>query len=344
MTKRLFAAMLALAVVSGAVVAGQSSAVNTTARGAGVYSPPRTPWGDPDLQGIWPGTEMVGVPLQRPPQFGTRNVLTDEEFRQRVAQAKQQDDTALEDFDVATADTRNAGAVGSATSPPPHWLERGKPSRQASLIVDPPDGRQPPLTAEAQKRNAAIQAARQGRGPADSYEDRSLYDRCITRGVIGSILPVIYNNGNEIVQAPGYVAIRNEMIHETRIVPLDSRPPLPAAFTSYMGDSRGHWEGNTLVVTTTNLNGRTGVGGNGGGRTSEKMKLTERFTLLDANTLQYEATIDDPGTWTRPWTIAFPWKRDPNYGMFEYACHEGNYALRNILSGARADEKAAAKK
>jgi hypothetical protein len=168
--------------------------------------------------------------------------------------------------------------------------------------------------------------------------DRSLYDRCITRGVLGSILPTIYNNGNEIVQAPGYVVIRNEMIHEARVVPLDSRPHLPASMTSYTGDSRGHWEGNTLVVVTKNLNGMTGVGGNGGGRSSDRMTIIERFTMLDRNTLQYTATIDDPGTWTRPWTLSFPWKREPVYGMFEYACHEGNYAMRNILSASRVAE------
>jgi hypothetical protein len=257
-----------------------------------------------------------------------------------VKQAQQTEEDALADFDPTTADTRNAGAVGSATSPPPHWLERGKPSRQASLIVDPPDGRQPAQVPEAQKRTADAQAARKGRGPADSYTDRSLYDRCITRGVLGSILPVIYNNGNEIVQAPGIVAIRNEMIHETRIVPLDGRPHLTPSIKGYMGDSRGWWDGNTLVVETTNLNGRNGVGGNGGGTTSDRITLTERFTLVDIDTMQYEVTIDDPGTWARPWTIAFPWKRDQSYGMFEYACHEGNYAMKNILTGARADDAA----
>ena len=283
---------------------------------------------------------MVGVPLQRPQQFGDRNVLTDEEFQTRVRQAKQTEEDALADFDANAADTRNAGSVGSATSPPPHWLERGQPSRQASLIVDPANGRQPALVPEVQKRNADAQAARKSRGPADSYTDRSLYDRCITRGVLGSILPVIYNNGNEIVQAPGIVVIRNEMIHETRIVPLDGRPHLTPSIRSYMGDSRGHWEGNTLVVETTNLNGRNGVGGNGGGTTSDRLKLVERFTMTDTNTLQYEVRIDDPGTWAQPWTISFPWKRDQGYGMFEYACHEGNYAMKNILTGARADEGA----
>jgi hypothetical protein len=164
--------------------------------------------------------------------------------------------------------------------------------------------------------------------------------------VLGSILPVIYNNGNQIIQAPGFVAIRNEMIHETRVVPLDGRPHIsPKAFRQNMGDSRGHWEGNTLVVETTNLDGRTGAGGNGGANVySEKAKITERFTRLDNDTLKYEATVDDPGTWTRPWTLSFPWRRDPNYGFYEYACHEGNYALHNILSGARADDRAATAK
>ena len=255
---------LVIAAALGAVAAAQSQPAPSrggSEAGAKSFTPPRTPWGDPDLQGVWPGTEMVGVPLQRPQQFGSRNVLTDEEFQARVKQAKQTEDDALADFDVATADTQNAGAVGSATSPPPHWLERGKPSRQASLIVDPPDGRQPALVPEAQKRTADAQAARKGRGPADSYTDRSLYDRCVTRGVLGSILPVIYNNGNEIVQAPGIVVIRNEMIHETRIVPLDGRAHLTSSIKSYMGDSRGHFDGNTLVVETTNLNGRNSVGG-----------------------------------------------------------------------------------
>ena len=337
MNRRMFALVLALAVVSTGIATGQ-----------GTYTPPKTPWGDPDLQGFWPSVDMVGVPLQRPTRFGTRNTLTEEEFQQRARAIQQEEESLLAEIDVFTADVTTPCAIRCPTSPTPHWQETGKPSHQASLIIDPPDGRQPPLSEEGQKRQAQQQAeARvrrdrlQGR-EADTYLDRSLYDRCITRGVLGSILPVIYNNGNEIVQGPGFVAIRNEMIHETRIVPLDGRPHLTPAIKSYMGDSRGWWEGSTLVVETTNLNGRTGVGGNGGGGSSDRAKLTERFTLRDANTLQYQVTIDDPGTWTRPWTISFPWKREPVYGMFEYACHEGNYAMRNILSGSRAAEKAAA--
>ena len=305
---------------------------------SGRFSPPRTPWDDPDLQGIWPGTESLGIPLQRDPRLGTRNQLTEEEFEQRRAQAQRQIDAMEAEFDIETADTSNAGQVGSATSPPPHWQERGKPSRQASLIIDPPDGRMPALTPQATARYQAIQAARKGRGAADSYEDRSLYDRCITRGVMGSILPVIYNNGNEIVQAPGYVVIRNEMVHEARIVPLDGRPHINAGLHLWMGDSRGRWDGDTLVVETRNLTGRTGINQGGNNPHSTELVITERFQLIDADTLRYEATLDDPQTWTRPWTISFPWKRDSKYQMFEYACHEGNYAMRNLLSGARAEE------
>jgi hypothetical protein len=310
---------------------------------------PKTPWGDPDLQGFWPGVEMVGVPLQRPARFGTRNVLTEEEFAKRAGDIKSEEESLLAEIDVFTADVTTPCAIRCPTSPTPHWQETGKPSRQASLIIDPVDGRQPPLSAEGQARQQQLQADNKARATrlqgreADTYLDRSLYDRCITRGPMGSLLPTIYNNGNEIVQGPGYVVIRHEMIHEARIVPLDGRAALPSTITSYMGDGRGHWEGNTLVVVTKNMNGMTGVGGNGGGRSSGKLTITERFTMLDKDTLQYTATIDDPGTWTRPWTLSFPWKREPVYGMFEYACHEGNYAMRNILSASRAAEASGSK-
>jgi len=300
------------------------------------YTPPKTPWGDPDLQGLWPATEMINTPSQRPENFGERSVLTDAEFQQRESRAQQ----------VATSDSEEFRAADAARSigPPGYWVERGKPNRQASLIVDPPNGRFPALTPEAQKKNDGRAAARKLRGPADSWEDRSYYDRCISRGVMGSILPVIYNNGNQIMQAPGLVIIRYEMIHETRIIPLDGSPHARPAIRSYMGDPRGHWEANTLVVETTNLlGGRNGIGLNGNGMPhSSALKLTERFTRVDANTIHYEATIDDPQTWVRPWKVDFPLKRDDRFPLYEYACHEGNYAMKDILAGARADEKKAA--
>jgi hypothetical protein len=308
------------------------------------YEPPRTPWGDPDLQGKWPGTAMVGVPMTRPRELGERNWLTEAEFQERVARAENQEATDLADFDIEDAENTPGGAVGGPVSPPPHWLERGEPQYQAGLIIDPPDG-QYPARVDGDAGGGGFGGGGGGFGGrrADTYLDRSNYDRCITRGIAGSILPVIYNNGNQIIQSPGYVAIRNEMIHETRIVPLDGRPHISSDVRMWMGDSRGHWEGNTLVIETTNLNDQTSIGPNGGGRPiHQDAKLTERLTRVDDDTILYSMTIDDPQTWVAPWTLQLPWQRDDDYGMFEYACHEGNYAMFNILSGARAEERRAA--
>lgn len=303
---------------------------------------PRTPWGDPDLAGMWPGN--MGVPMQRPEALGTRTTLTDAEFAQKQAQAQKQ----------AAADSQSTAASDSVgIGPPSYWVERGTPTRQTSLIIDPPDGRLPPLTPEEQQLRKTARGGKgfpgAWRGQADSPEDLNIYYRCITRGVLGSIIPVIYNNGNEILQAPGYVIMRNEMIHETRVIPLDGRPHLNSKIREYMGDSRGHWDGNTLVIETTNFTDKDAIGSNGAGypgdpgHHSADLKLTERLTRVDANTLDYQATIDDPKTWTRPWTILIVLKRDENYKLLEYACHEGNIAMGDILSGARAGESAPAK-
>ena len=328
-------AMLALAACSPPATDSQA------ATGTAAYKVPRTAWGDPDLQGIWPGTAMVGVPMQRDEKLGLRNVLTADEFAARETQFAKQAEQDNADFSLEHATETPGGDVGGPVSPPPHWLERGKPQYQASLIFDPPNGRMPPTTDAAQQRTAALRAERQGRGPADSYTDRSLYDRCITRGLVGSLTPAIYNAGNEIVQAPGYVVIRNEMIHEARVVPLDGRPHPSGEIKQWLGDSRGHWDGDTLVVETTNFTDRTNVGFS---RHSDALKVTERYTRVDADTLDLKITIEDPPTWTAPWTLELPLKRDEGYGMYEYACHEGNYAMFNLLSGARADERAAARK
>ncbi len=299
----------------------------------------KTPWGDPDLQGMWPGN--MGVPLQRPESLGTRTTLSDAEFAQKEAQAKKQ----------AEADSQsNATSDSKATiGPPSYWVERGVPSRQTSLIIDPPNGRLPPLTPQEQKLRKEARGGKgfpgEWRGQADTYDDLNIYYRCITRGVLGSIIPVIYNNGNEILQAPRLVIIRHEMIHETRIIPLDGRPHLSPEIRQYMGDSRGHWEGNTLVIETTNFTDKDAIGSNGAGypgdpgHHSADLRLTERLTRVDANTLNYQATVDDPETWTRPWTILIALKRNDKYQLLEYACHEGNIAMGDILSGARADER-----
>jgi hypothetical protein len=337
MTSGVFAMAMALAVVS---LTAQTTPAQSKSE---PYTPLRTPWGDPDLQGVWPSTDMVGVPFERPDQFGTRLFLTEAEFKAREAQAEKQAKLDVLEFDLSKppAEIVALGDVGGVTSPPPHWLERGLPSRQSSLIVEPANGKMPPMTAEgtARQKNAGGTYARQT--GFKSADELGPYDRCISRGVVGSMMPVVYNNGNQIIQSPGQVAFRNEMIHETRIIPLDGRAALPTTMKSYMGVSRGHFDGNTLVVRTTNLNGKTGMQGNGMMLIpSDALVLEERFTPLSANILQYEVTVTDPKTWTAPWKVSFPLRRDNGYGMFEYACHEGNYAMRNTLSGSRADEKA----
>ena len=295
-------------------------------------SPLRTPWGDPDLQGIWPSGPLSGVPFERPPEFGLRARLTDAEFAERASAAQRQ----------AAADAEQFVAAGPAVAVPlgpSHWLETNRVSRQTSLIVDPPDGRLPPMTEDGARRAKAWPSTNPTVGYARA-QDFNIYDRCITRGVLGSAYPNIYSSGMEILQAPGLVVIRHEMVHETRIVPLDGRPHLPPAIRSYMGDARGRWEGATLVVETTNFNGLTGsLGRNANGNpTSTALRLVERFTRRDADTLDYSVVIDDPRTWTRPWTVGFSLSRDPEYRIFEYACHEGNYSISNMLRGFRAAE------
>jgi hypothetical protein len=284
---------------------------------------------------------MQGTPLERPAEFGDRARLSDEEFAARTQQSQTQAEVDAETTVVQRP------RRGGGTGPPSHWGEHGKPTRQASLIVDPPDGRMPPLTPEGEQRLKSIHSTyfldfpdAVDAHPFNDFADLGPYDRCISRGTLASMLPTGYNMGNQIIQIPGFVVIRNEMIHETRVIPLDGRPHVGAGIRMYMGDSRGHWDGDTLVIETTNFNGKVGLTRNGNTTpVSRDYRLTERLTRIDADTLRYEATIDDPRTWTRPWTVALPFTRHSDYGMFEYACHEGNYAMKHILSGARAEEK-----
>ena len=333
---------VALIVLGAAALPGQTTAP------AKPYTAPRTPWGDPDLQGMWPGN--VSAPLQRPAAFGERVTLTDEEFAQRQAQARAQAEAdALRVVPPSASAGQGRGGRGGGIGPPDHWLERGSPIRQTSLIVDPPNGRLPALAAGVEQRRTAARGGRglpgEWRGTADSYDDLNIYYRCITRGLLGSVIPVIYSNGNEIVQAPGYVVFRNEMIHESRVIPLDGRPHVGPAIRMYMGDSRGRWEGDTLVVETTNFTDKVAIGSNGAGYPgdpgyhSPALRVTERFTRTGADTLNYEATVDDAQTWVRPWTLRIPLARGTDPHLFEYACHEGNYAMRNILSAARTEDK-----
>jgi hypothetical protein len=297
------------------------------------FTTPRTPWGDPDLQGTFTTDDELGVPFERPAQFGTREVVTDAEFAERDAQATRQAATDAEEF-VAP---RAGGRGGDGTGPPGHWLERGKPSRRTSIVIDPPDGRIPYLDEASRQRAAsAVNARTTGNRPFDGPDALDLYDRCITRGLPHVIFPTIYNNTSQIVQGPGYLAIRYEMIHDTRVIPIDSGPHVSSTIRQYFGDSRGHWDGDTLVVDVTNFpTNMINYRGAGGG-----LRLTETFRRVADQTVRYEVTVTDPTTFAKPWTAALSLRNDPGLpDVFEYACHEGNYAMRNILSAARAAEK-----
>jgi hypothetical protein len=285
------------------------------------YSPPRTPWGDPDLQAIWSGDSAFGIPLQRPPALGTKGELTDAEFAEKVKRDERTRTTA----ENAVGSFRNDNS----------WLTRS--FRQTSLIVDPPDGRAPALVPGADMRRTP--PGTYGNGPFDSPQDFTLYDRCITLGVIGSMTPKIYGNGYRIVQAPGYAVIMAEMIHEARVIPLDGRPHAGAGIRSYMGDSRGHWEGNTLVIETTNFNGKATTPGNAV-LASTELKIVERITRVEPELLRYEATVIDPKTYTKPYTLVIPFTSPAGYQVLPYECHEGNLAILQGLGGERAEDRA----
>ena len=308
---------LLTALHSGSIRSLAQAPQGSGGRAETAWTLPRTPWGAPDLQGVWTSDDARSVPLQRPAEFAGREFLTDAEFAER---SRRDNETR--------SDTRSAagtfvGEVGSRTL------------RQTSLVVDPNDGRLPPLTPEGQRKAADIGTVR-ARLPL-SWEDRSISDRCITRGMLGA-LPTLYGNGLRIVQTPGYIAITHEMIHETRLVPLDGRPHVAPSVRQYLGDARGRWERDTLVVETTNFTDKTVVNGSA---TSESLRLVERLTRSGADTLTYEATVDDSRTWVRPWRVVVPLTTQAGYQIYAYDCHEGNYALRNILSAARAEERAA---
>jgi hypothetical protein len=316
--------VIALALLLPVHAAGQAQSSSPKAKAASKqWTAPRTPDGQPDLEGYW--TNATTTPLERPAFLAGKQVLTAEEaaeFQKRVLTPSGEGPPGLQ-----------AGSSIDAS-----WFERGNvvEGRRTSLIVDPPDGKIPPLTPAAQQRATA--RAQQARlHPADGPENRSLGERCLVQASAGPpMLPGGYNNNYQIVQGPGYVAILVEMLHEVRIIPLDGRPHLPSAVRHWLGDSRGRWEGNTLVVDTTNFTGKTAFRGSG-----ENLHLVERFTRTDAETIRYEFTVDDPATFTKPWSAELP--MHPGQGpIYEYACNEGNYALVDILNGARADEQRAA--
>jgi hypothetical protein len=321
MYRNLPAFVMVMALAGAAVTAQPKRAPNG-------WIPARTPDGQPDLQGVW--TNATITPFERPTALHDRAFLTraEAEVLERQAASQREDDGPPP-----------AGDVGSYNQ---FWFDSGErvvSTLRTSLVVDPPDGRVP-LRPEAEAaRNYG--SAHQG----DSYEFMSVWDRCITRGVPGGMFPAGYNNAYEIVQAPGYVVIHYEMIHEARIIPIDGRPHLPAPVRLWNGDPLGRWEGNTLVVDTTNYNSKgwiatqAAAGRIKGIPQTESLHVVERFTLSDADTIDYQATIDDPAMFVRPWTVSIPLHRNPTYRLYEYACHEGNHAVEGTLRGARAAEE-----
>ncbi|HEY5569739.1 MAG TPA: hypothetical protein VIM81_21135 [Gammaproteobacteria bacterium] len=296
----------------------------------------RTPWGDPNLQGEWTSEGEFGVPFERPAEFGTREFLTDEQYAKRLADVQERDERDLKPVDVFS------GKVDAPNAPIPHWREYETNSRRTSLVIDPPNGRLPPRKPEAAPLPVQRCGSLQRGEPCDSYKDYGLGVRCIVHGggFPDAMFPAVYNANFRIVQAPGVVAITYELIHDTRVIPIDSSPQAEASHVSpairmYMGDARGHWEGTTLVVETTNLKAATRGA-------SPDLRLIERFTRASNDLIQYQVTFVDPATWTAPWTAALDLKARPDdAGVFEYACHEGNYGMRNMLSAARYLERTA---
>ena len=329
MSYRLVAAVfMVLAVLL--LAPGLSAAQPPSATSAEGWMLSRTPWGDPDIQGIW--NNVTATRLERPADLADRAVLTDEEAAQfeqeTVAQRAEREAKPAEEHARERTGTGYAASI---------WFETSDAlsGNRTSLLVDPPDGRLPPLTSVAVK---VAEAERQARGasPADTWWDRGPYERCVSRALPGAMMPGFYNHNYQMLQTPGYVVILVEMIHDARVIPLDGRPHVADGIKQWLGDSRGRWEGDTLVVETMNLPhvDQRGVAVFG---TSEQGRVIERFTRFDADTMDYQVTVEDLATFTAPWTASIPMTKVEG-PLCEYACHEGNYALPNILAGHRREE------
>ena len=324
-----------LAAAGVAILATATAPLDAQTRAAAkpaakAWAQARTPDGQPDLQGIW--TNATITPFERPAALAGKEFLTEQEAAQLEQQNAERRD--------ANENSPRPGDVGSYNE---FWFDSGTRvvgTRRTSLVIDPPDGRVPLKPSAEEARNFNLKNE-------DSFESMSPWDRCITRGP-GRMFPAGYNNAYQIVQTPGYVMIAHEMIHEARLIPVDGRPHLDKDIKMWTGDPRGRWDGKTLVVETTNFNGLGWIATNAasarirGVPHSDALKLVERFTRVDADTINYEVTIEDPNVYTRPWTVAIPLTRDDSYQIFEYACHEGNHAIENVLSMARNAEKRAA--
>ena len=329
MTRR-FIATLAVVALSASPAAAQSD---------GTYAAPRTPDGQPDLQGMWNNETLT--PFERPTSMTDKAFLTEEEAAARNRQSDERRAAADAASEVRTEPLPVGGNIGGYNQ---FWFDPGRrvlSTRQTSMVVDPPDGRVPvkPWAVAARAHNLAH--------VGDSYVHMSVWDRCLSRGVPGSMFPAGYNNAYRILQTPDHVTIIYEMIHDVRIIPLDNRPHIDRDIKLWMGNSRAHWDGDTLVVETRNFHNRGWIASSAaGGRikgipTSKALYVVERFTRVSDDTIMWDMTVEDPNVYTRPWTVSMPLTHRPSYQMFEYACHEGNWAVRNALSGSRAVERAA---
>jgi hypothetical protein len=320
----------------GAALVVAASAITVSAqKSTADYKGPRTPWGDPDLQGNYTNLGEAGTPMERPKQYDGLNLNDIKPEERAKIKKKLAEDTI--------------GRFLGPTEAPDNWWQPAygkfvENGAQLWFVIDPADGKIPAMTAEAQKKREAAAADNKTRAykrdHPDWVTDLNLYDRCITRGYPGSMLPSIYGNAYVITQAPGAVAITMEMVHETRVIPLDGRPHASKNTHLDMGDARGHWEGDTLVVESTNFRDRSAYQN----ANADRLKLVERFTRTGPHTVRWQVTVDDPTTWTRPWTFAMPLTQDDSQPFMPYECHEGNYGVPNILSATRAEEKAAAAK
>ena len=321
---------LAFGVLSFVVAATVTAQSDTAATGE--FTTPRTSWGDPDLAGIYSNDDETGTPMERPDDLEgfTLATITPEKIAEVVAERDRRFKAQVD-----------SEAWRNSISPPPHLIYDtcDRLNKRPWLITDPVDGKIPPRTDEAQARArvGGVSTNQNSRGPFNSYLDMGLYDRCITRGIPNSMMPAGYGSRYEIVQSPDTVAIRYEMIHEARVIPLDRRPHIANELKQYLGDARGWWDGDTLVIETTNFRAETAPQ-----RASENVKMIERFTRTSPSAVEWTVTFEDATTWERPWTYSMPLAQvDHTQRIYEYACHEGNLAMRNILSGARAAEAAA---
>jgi len=319
---------LALALQPAGQAAGQDNPQELATKAGAPAAPagwtaPRTPWGDPDLRGTWPLDAVGRTPTERSPALGEQAYFTQKQYQEAIAQAE----NAAANYDREDAQ----GEIGSG-----HWFEWGRPLRQTSLIMEPANGRIPPLTAEGERLSSEMRSS-WNVVQFDAIADFNSLDRCLSRGLPSSMTPFPYNNGIRIFQSPGFVVLQLEIVHETRIIPIGDGPALPDdALRTWLGTSRGHWEGDTLVIETTHLTGATPMNIVGPGNkpipTSREQTVTERLTPVGPDTIFYEATLRDPVVLTAPFKLAFPWTRNDDYELFEYACHEGNTVVRNYIT------------